>query len=65
MYVPEKIVFDCQQCVDLIIKSNTWKEERIFIDGVYFLELWTDSEKKFSAIINSITKEWCYIPFLT
>ena len=48
-------------CKRYMLEANPTKDEVLNIDGVYQLQIWFDKEVRFSAIYNTITKEWIYI----
>ena len=55
---PDKHIALCKQYMK---EANPTTDEVLNIDGVYQLQIWNDSGRLFSAIYNSITKDWIYV----
>ena len=55
---PQQHIVLCKQYLN---GFNPTQDEILNIDGVYQLQIWNDSGKRFSAIYNTITKEWIYV----
>lgn len=56
-FPPQHITL-CKQYIKYFKPSQ---DEILNIDGVYQLQTWNDTGKIFSAIYNTITKEWIYV----
>ena len=60
-YFPDNKVNLCKQYIKTLTKE-TWPEnETLKVDGVYNLQIWKNDGKFFSAIFNSLNKDWIFI----